>query len=376
MCAVLFSALLAVSAAAQSADLTLKLSVDDRYNAGETATLRATVTNLGPDTASNAGVRLTKPSAHFANAAAFGCIEFSDSILCNTPAIAAGESHDFTVPFVSPDDAATVQLSARTESFSLDPNHDNDAASATMNVVKLADLSVEAAVYPSLRVGQASTFFVTIRQHAALRIDPVTFTAKFPAPLQVDVPSNCTSVDSSTIRCTLKTLGSDIATQFDVTPAADAAPVPVTVAIQSDNDWNPADNRVSLSLPIYNVPNLDIHITSPDALDDSNRTVATYTFTNPTDLPTTNVEAEIITAPGNPDPVLPSDWVCAPSATYRLKCDNPLIGPHSSSTLQINVQFDRQYIRGTFATNVTLKPAPDALIPVESLFADAVFYKP
>ncbi|HEY6843114.1 MAG TPA: hypothetical protein VI391_03025, partial [Thermoanaerobaculia bacterium] len=327
----LLSALVVTSATAQTSDLTLKLSADATYNAGEFATLRATVTNLGPDAASTAGVRLTKPAAGvFSNAAAFGCIEFSDSILCNTPAIAAGASHDFIVPFVPPSDAGQIQLNARTESFTLDPNHDNDAATVAINVVKLADLSIEASVYPSLRVGQTSTLFVTIRQHAALKPDQVTFVATFPEPLVVDDSnSDCTNVDSTTIRCTIRTFGSDIATRFDVTPTHDAAPVPVTIAVQSDNDWNPANNRVSLSLPIYNIPDLDIRIASPDVLDDSNRTVATYTFTNPTDLPAANVEAEIITAPGNPDAVLPGDWACTPSATYRLKCDTPMIAPHS-----------------------------------------------
>ncbi|HLJ75320.1 MAG TPA: hypothetical protein VKU62_12090 [Thermoanaerobaculia bacterium] len=40
------------------------------------------------------------------------------------------------------------------------------------------------------------------------------------------------------------------------------------------------------------------------------------------------------------------------------------------------MQFDRKDIRGIFATNVMQKPAPDAVIPAQSLFADAVFYKP
>src|SRR3954467_14284811 len=95
--------LLALPAAAQNADLTLRLSPEARYNAGEVATVTATVTNLGPDASSAAGVRLTKPVQRFIGATAFGCIEFSDSVLCNIPTLAAGQSHDFLVPFAPPD---------------------------------------------------------------------------------------------------------------------------------------------------------------------------------------------------------------------------------------------------------------------------------
>jgi parallel beta helix pectate lyase-like protein/uncharacterized protein DUF11 len=374
--ALLLSSLIAVSAAAQTADLTLKLDADARYNAGEVGTLRTTVTNAGPDAATSPGVRLAKPSALFVGASQFGCIEFPDSILCNGPILAAGQSREFVVPFAAPDDAGTLQLNARTESFTLDPNHDNDAATATVDVVRVADVSIEPSVYPSLRVGHESQVFVTIRQHAAVRPDPVTFLATFPEPITVDVPSICLHVDATTIRCTVKTFGSDISTYFDVVPTATASAVTMTFSIESPaDDWNPANNRASLTLPIYDAPDLSVRIDAPSVVDAANRAVATFTFTNPTDVPAVNVQAEIITNPGTPDPTVSGGWTCRPSSTYRLQCENPRIAPHASSTLNVIVQFDRQYFRGTLGTNVTTKPASDAIIPVQSFFADAVFYK-
>src|SRR5687767_5381713 len=133
--ALLFPLFLSIPAAAQNADLTLRLVPDERYNAGETGTVRAIVTNLGPDAANAAGVRLTKVSPRFVGAEAFGCQEFTDSVLCNTPSLAVNESREFLVPFTPPDVAGSIELVARTESFSLDPNSQNNLATATANVV-------------------------------------------------------------------------------------------------------------------------------------------------------------------------------------------------------------------------------------------------
>ena len=64
----LFTLLLSIPAFGQNADLTVQLTPESRYNAGELATVRAKVTNLGPDTATAAGVRLSKPAQRFVGA--------------------------------------------------------------------------------------------------------------------------------------------------------------------------------------------------------------------------------------------------------------------------------------------------------------------
>ena len=45
------------------ADLTLRLAADSRYNAGEVGTVKATITNLGPDVASTAAVPMVPACA-------------------------------------------------------------------------------------------------------------------------------------------------------------------------------------------------------------------------------------------------------------------------------------------------------------------------
>jgi uncharacterized protein DUF11 len=101
-----------IPAFAQNADLTVQLTPEAHYNAGEIATVRARVTNLGPDTATAAGVRLTKPAQRFVGATTFGCLEFSDSVLCNTATLNAGDSREFVVPFFPLDTAGPLTLAA------------------------------------------------------------------------------------------------------------------------------------------------------------------------------------------------------------------------------------------------------------------------
>jgi parallel beta-helix repeat protein len=375
---------IALPATAQNADLTLRLSPETRYNAGEAGTVRATVTNLGPDTASAAGVRLTKPVQRFVGAATFGCIEFPDSVLCNIPTLAAGQSHDFLVPFSPPDAEGMFALNARTESFTVDPNHENDTASATAAVVSMTDLGATLSHDFSFRPGKSSKVFLTVGNKATQRPASVTAFVTFSDPLVVKTSySSCKDVDGSpgSYRCTFPGFGRDErgSIYFDVLPAPSEHPVTITASVDSpEPEWNPADNRVSLVETIYNVDDLDLRISPPpDSLDAENRVVAEFLFSNVSDNPALQVTAEIITYPADADASSASNgWTCKPSSLYRLLCTNPSIAPHSTSGLRLPVRFPSHEIRGTFAANVTQKPAPEFRMPAQSVFVEAVFYRP
>src|SRR5258708_10560928 len=220
----LLTVLFAFPITAQNADLTLLLTPDSRYNAGETGMVTATVTNLGPDAASTAGVRLTKPIQRAAGAAKFGCIEFPDSVLCNIPTLAAGQSHQFLVPFSPPDVEGTFALNARTESVTADPNHENDAASASAAVVSIADLAVTLSHDFSFRPATTSRVYLSVSNKATHRPDSVTAFVTFPDPVAVTQPYPlCTDVDGApgSYRCTFPTFGRDGSayTYFDVLTA-------------------------------------------------------------------------------------------------------------------------------------------------------------
>jgi hypothetical protein len=389
---VLLVALLAsLPVAAQTADLTLRLEPEARYNGGQTGFVRATVTNLGPDAAMNAGVRLTKPSTRFVGATSFGCIEFPDTILCNIASagagttLAAGQAREFLVPFVPPDAAGTFTLTGRTESFTLDPNHDNDAASASAEVVSLSDLGVRIANDVSLRPGKASHVYLYLTDKAALRPASVSAFITIPEPLVVtkDYSPVCVEVDGAapdTYRCTFPNFGRDGNgyAVFEVQPSRTSPPVTITASIDSaEPDWNPDDNRTSFTAAVYDVHDLDIRITSPDTLDGENRTIVQYAFTNTADVPATNVSAEIITYPADADPTAAGDgWTCKPATLYRLACTHPSIAPHATSTLRLPVRFSAHEIRGAFVANVMQKPSPEFTMIGQSVQVDAVFYRP
>jgi parallel beta-helix repeat protein len=378
----LLTLLFALPLAAQNADLTLQLTADTRYNAGETGTVTATVTNLGPDAATAAGVRLTKPVQRTVGAANFGCIELPDSILCNIPTLAAGQSHEFHVPFSPPDAEGTVALSARTESFTVDPNHDNDAASATAAIVSIADLAVTLFHDFSFRPATTSRVYLSVNNKSTHRPDSVTAFVTFPELLAV-THSFCTDVDGApgSYRCTFPNFGRDGSayTYFDVLPGRPVPAVSITASIDSsDPDWNPADNRVTLAEPVYDIHDLDIRITPPpESLDANNRVIAEFLFANVSDSPAPEVTAEIVTVPADADASAASNgWTCKPSSTYRLLCTNHLIAPHSISGLRLPVQFPSHEIRASFSTNVTQKPAPEFTMQAQSLLVNAEFYRP
>ena len=379
------SLLFAFTAAAQNADLTLSLAPDARYNAGERAMVKATVTNLGPDTATAAGVRLTKPAQKFAGAALAGCTEFADEVLCNTPSLKAGESHDFLVPFVPPDDAGTMNLAARTESFTVDPNHTNDAATATADVVALPDLKVTVLQDSSFRPGaRATRVYVTVTSLAAARPDSVSVLVTIPEPL---VPAQqypyCDEVEGAapeTYRCTLANFAQygSWTIYLDVLASHPSPPVEITASIEgSAPDWNPADNQAALVAPVFDVHDLDIRMSSAEELDANNNATAEFRFANTSDAPAVNVSAEVITYPGDPDASAAGDgWTCAPSSTYRLMCTRDSIAPHATTVLRLPVHYAKHEFRGAFAANVTQKPSPDFRMFAQPASIQWVFYRP
>ncbi|HEY8182738.1 MAG TPA: right-handed parallel beta-helix repeat-containing protein [Thermoanaerobaculia bacterium] len=376
----LLTLLFAIPTFAQNADLTVQLTPEAHYNAGEISTVRARVTNFGPDTATAAGVRLTKPAQRFVGATTFGCLEFSDSVLCNTATLNAGDSREFVVPFFPPDTAGPLTLAARTESFSVDPNHDNDAAQVVVDVERLADLALTITQDFSFRPGKTAKVFVRATNKAANRPATATVFVTLPSQFVVSKAVPCVKVDGASYRCTFPNFGRDGggSASFEVLVPQPGPPVTITAAIDSSEpDWNPADNRVSLVAPIFDVYDLDIRIASADTLDASNRTTPTFAFTNTSDVAATDISAEIITYPGDPDATAAADgWTCKPSWIYRLMCTNPSIAPHATSTLRLPVQFSAHELRTALVANVTQKRSPDFRMLTQTASIDAVFYRP
>ena len=370
---------IAIPAFAQNADLTLQLTPNGHYNAGELATVLAKVTNLGPDVATAAGVRLTKPVQRFVPPPT-GCVDLPDSVLCNTATLNPGQSKEFVVPFYPPNTAGTITLSAKTESFTVDPNHDNDAAQLSVDVVSLPDLNLFILQDFSFRVGKTSKFMILEKSFAATRPASAVIFVTVPRELVVVKATPCVNVDDVTYRCTFSNFGRDgiASAVFQVSPTHSGGPVVINAMTDpAVPDSNPGDNRVSLVAPIFDVPDLEVRIASADALDASNRTTPSFAFTNNSDVAAENVTTEIITFPGNPDTAAVDEgWKCKPTTTYRMECTNPLIAPHTTSTIRVPVQFALHELHATFVANLSQKPTPDFRMLTESFSQDVVFYRP
>jgi hypothetical protein len=254
------------------------------------------------------------------------------------------------------------------------------AQTADLNV-SISDLTVTLSHDFSFRPAKTSRVYLLVRNNATHPPASVTAFVTFPKELAVTQPyPSCQEVEGTAeaYRCTFPNFGRDGAgsAYFDVLPAQPAPAVAITAtADSSEEDWNPANNRVSLIEPVYDVHDLDIRISRPpDFLDADNRMIAEFLFTNVSDSPALEVSAEIITYPTDTDPSGASNgWTCKPSSTYRLLCTNHSIAPHTISGLRLPVRFAAHELRGAFATNVSQKPAPEFRMPFQSAQADADF---
>ena len=365
------------------ADLTLSVSAAATYNAGEVSTLIATVTNLGPGTATAAGVRLPKISSRTVGAERFGCLELPDSVLCNTRLLAAGESHRFNVPFIPPDAPGPITLTPRTESFTIDPNHGNNTASVNADVVAMVDLITTFEVFPSLQPGEKSQVAVRVTNAAALPATAVTAFISVPASLQVSsfASPNCKPLggDLTTYACSLRDLdrGATDGGFITVTPpAASSSPISVTARAESAQpEWNPADNRVTRLEPVEALADLTFSLSHAEKLDGDNRVTLNLTMANTGDVTAKNVSATISFASAKILSTDPSGWTCVETDSVNLRCTIASLDAHVSSTIAVRVQYPTPELRAPVFVTLAQLPVDGFKSLQQVIRVDAVFFR-
>jgi copper-binding protein NosD len=378
--------LFATSAFAQSADLTLTLSSAPAFNAGELATVKATVTNLGPDAATAAGVRLKKPFDRFVAPGATGCIDLPDAVLCSVPVLGRSESHEFTVPFYPPPFPGPITLTARAESFTVDPNHDNDGASVDANVVHLVDLATTIETYPSLQPGKESGIGISVREQAARIATGIRVSVTIPPALQVvATPSNCDRAqgDAGSYTCAIQdldqTLGGRAQVAFTVVPrTASGSSVTISAsAVSSIDEWNPADNHVTSVQTVFAIPDLVATLTAPEALDASNHGTLKIVIENPTDIAAPSTTVDI--GQFGPGTIVSSNapgWSCHVTSAFTMWCSIPSLQAHSSSTIDVELQYPAHEIRSGIGVQTTQTPPIVGFRSQPQNFRfDTVFYR-
>jgi uncharacterized repeat protein (TIGR01451 family) len=191
-----------------SADLTAALAVDGGPVAtGSALSYEATVTNAGPDPATNVTAILTLPGGMVAGTPPAGCTGVSGSVNCSLASLASGASMSWIIPATATA-AGTLQASLTVASTTGDPNGGDNSTTGQTIVVDPADiaLSLTPPALPLLQGTTASFTLEVANLGLATATDVVISvqTSGLGAP-QAPLPSGCSEATGG-VSCSVGSL--------------------------------------------------------------------------------------------------------------------------------------------------------------------------
>jgi uncharacterized repeat protein (TIGR01451 family) len=131
-------------------------------DAGANLTYTLTVSNAGPDTASNVSVTDVLPRNVTFVSVGPGCSENSGTVTCTAASLANAANVAFTVTVTAPSAGGTVNNAATVTSIAADSDESNDT-DAHEAAVNAADLSITKTASPiEARVDQNFTYTLTV----------------------------------------------------------------------------------------------------------------------------------------------------------------------------------------------------------------------
>jgi uncharacterized repeat protein (TIGR01451 family) len=227
---------------AQQADLGITTGGSPNpANNGDTVTYTSTLTNAGPDAASNVVYTLTLPAN-----TGFGSVSVPVGFNCTTPAVGAsgtitctaatfpnGGSGTFIITATVTGTSGTITTPATIDSDTFDGNSANDTTSTSTTIAApaSADLSVTKTTNASTVVaGSQVTYTIGVHNSGPDAASNVVMTDVLPSSLHfvsITQPSgfNCTTPAvgaSGTITCTAATLANGITRTFTLIVTVDA----------------------------------------------------------------------------------------------------------------------------------------------------------
>jgi uncharacterized repeat protein (TIGR01451 family) len=170
----------------QQADLALAKTVDNpTASVGDPVTYLVTLTNLGPDAATNVQVTDLLPSGLSFQSATVSQGTYSSSTgFWNVGTVTAGGSQTLQIVALVVSTSPQTNTASITHADQFDPNTANNTASATESPQQMADLALSKTVAnPFPNVGDAITFTVTLSNNGPGDATNVQVTDQLPAGL-------------------------------------------------------------------------------------------------------------------------------------------------------------------------------------------------
>lgn len=240
------------------ADLSVTLRADRATVApGERVIYTATITNKGPDRATNVMLNDVLPNGATAAGAAMtgGTCTTTSGVVCRLDALDSGASATATIAVNAASTPGSMHDDASVTSDALDPNTSDNSASMPLTVVapapNVADLVLDiSASSPAVVAGSNVVFTLNVRNLGTATANAIDVTSLLPvalAPLSASTPCTLTN---QMLRCTASSLGAGASATFTANALVKAVgAIPVgAVVISASPESSTANNSALTSI--------------------------------------------------------------------------------------------------------------------------------
>lgn len=340
--AVFLLSLIALPAAAEQADLSAALSIqNDRTPfAGAAVNLQLTITNNGPDHSGFVAARWTIPYAPISYEITRCTLQGGNSLFCTASDLAPGASTTFLVGAFIPNDTRTT--SASVSASANDPNPSNNDASLEVVPVTTPFLQPALSVSPPPAEGRQSIYALSVENHGGGTASGVHVRWTFEGDFTF-IRSDCKTVDAKTLDCALPDipahLTSNTLTAWVVAGAAGGHIVSTATVAFAGGETAPGPPSASLDHVV--AANLKVAIAPPAELDTNGNITYRYTVSNASSAGATRLTSRVSFTAGSTF-VAASGADCREtpqqSADLTMTCTMPDLGGGQSFTYAITVR--------------------------------------
>ncbi len=294
---------------------------------GATLTYTVTVTNNGPDAATNVTVSDTLPAGTTFVSASAGCVHNAGVVTCNLGDLASGANTVVTIEVTAPLTEGVISNTASVTSIVPDPNLANNTATEDTTVTPAADLEITKTDDPDPVAAEGTlAYTVTVTNNGPSDASGVTVTDTLPGGTTfVSASAGCVH-NAGVVSCNIGNLANGAGAQVTITVTAPAEGGTITnsATVTGDQgDPNTANNTDTEDTTV-NPPQADLTVSKGDSPDPV-AAGATLTYT----VTVTN------NGPNNATNVVVTDTL--PAGTTFVSAAPALACTHSQGTVTCNI---------------------------------------